>query len=443
MFSFLIIIFLIPLFILVIRKDYAFQKYKILFYLVLFLLALIPKISFLINESFYLQGLYDIGGHLDYIHYFLTNFKIPEPHQCWECYQQPLYYLLVSVLYKFFELFGSISSTNLIPFLQFSAFGFYLIFLIVSVLIFNLILDSKQALIASSLILFWPAGSIHSARIGNDLLLYPIIGLFFYFFLLWWKEGKNSSLIISVFFLLCGLITKTNSLIMLPILIIGFILKTKNLKQFFKFCIILSIFVVPIMIFNQRYTLMGNKQDNWLIGNWNGMPKDFVGNRLENFISFDLYSFLTYPNIIPGKDEGGRQYFWIYLLKTSLFGELTITYPIQKTFSGVISMLILVLIIYFFIGIINLTSNQIKFFLPLILIILISIAANAINRIFFPAPGSSDFRYIYPMLIPFLSFVALAETFFNQNKISKYIYYISLSIFISLSFLFHTLPYVH
>lgn len=417
------------------------KNYQNFLYLILILLSLIPKIYFFQTQSYLMQGLYDISGHIDYVKYISSNFSLPPWYQCWECFQQPIYYITASIIYKYLELIGLISETNLITFLQIFAFFLFYIFLLISIAIFRLVLPPKQSLIASSLILFWPSGAIHAARIGNDLLLYVFLASSLYFLIRWWIKSNIKSLITSVVFLLLGMLTKTNALVMLPVIICGYLIKKPSLKRVVIFLTLLSLSVGLTMIANQRNNLSRFKQDNWLIGNWGGMPKHlYVGNSWENFIFFDINSYLQYPNINPGTDAGGRQYFWIYLIKTSLYGEFTIENILQQNLAQILSLAILILIIYMIIGLISLDSDKLKFYSPFLLTLFSLISAVMINRIYFSAAGSNDFRYIYPALIPILVLVAYSADFFSKRRVLMVIYISTIVFFTSLSFLLHLIP---
>ena len=59
-----------------------------------------------------------------------------------------------------------------------------------------------------------------------------------------------------------------------------------------------------------------------VVGNAGGNDNSvLVRNNPGNFLFFDLRTFLTQPYTDPWHDELGRQFFWNYLAKTSLFGE--------------------------------------------------------------------------------------------------------------------------
>lgn len=418
---------LIPFMVLFLNEHYFFQKYQTKLYFILITISLIPKFYFLFTESYYLQGLYDIPGHIDYIKYIVSNLSLPKPYDCWECFQQPFYYLSAIPFYKLGNIFG----------LQLYSLIIYYSFIFVSILIFTHVLNKKHALIASCLILFWPSGSIHSARVGNEVLLYLVVSISLYFLIVWWKTSDKNLLIKSIFFMLLGILIKTSALIMLPVIFITYLIKNGLSKKIFYFSVILFLAVAFTMIINQRYLFFGNKQDNWLVGNWSGIPKSsYIGNKLENFTNFDVLAYIQHPNINPSRDEGGRQFFWNYFIKTSLFGELTIYHPIQQKLAKIISIIMLVLITYLIIGIFNTK----KLYIPLLLTLLIFLVAAIIYRIVFPCPCTNDFRFVYPVVVPILFFISLSDKFFNKNLTFKYIFLFSIGFFISLAFLFHIIP---
>src|SRR5260370_34158522 len=56
-----------------------------------------------------------------------------------------------------------------------------------------------------------------------------------------------------------------------------------------------------------------------------------VKNNLNNFLYFDINTYITKPFTNTWTDEGGRQYFWNFLLKSMLFGEFSFLYPAAQS----------------------------------------------------------------------------------------------------------------
>lgn len=408
----------------------------------LFVISFIPRLFFLLFERYDMQGLYDVNAHLFYIKYVASNLSLPLPRYCFECYQQPVYYILSALIYKIFSLSGNLNSDFLIKILQFESLVIFSFFLLFGILIIRLVSNSvNQYLIALCLFLFWPSGIIHSVRIGNDVLVYLVMSISLYFLFKWWLKEKNNLLITSVTFALFGLLVKTNAIVLIPIIVCTYIIKTfrkggESFNKTIRFLSIMLIFFSMIMILNQRNTLLGNQQADWLMG---PLSKNLdVGNNIVNYTFFDIKSYLNYPNIIPGSDSGGRQFFWNYLLKTSLFGELQPVNYTQNNLAKYISILLLVLLIFLFIRLLLLKNPANKFNIPLLLTLFFFMLSIVFVRIKDHCTGCSDFRFIYPVIIP--SVLLISQSYGHGKKPFQYFYIFSVSFFVMLSFLFHLIP---
>jgi hypothetical protein len=422
--------------VLILSQKINLSKYEKYILICLVILSLIPKIYFLNNKPYYIQsGLYDVPAHISYIKFVAHNYKLPKPIDCWECYQQPLYYILAASVYNSAQLLGVNQEQDLIRILQYFSLLIFYLFLVVSILIFRLMLDLKKAILASSLLLYWPSTTFHAVRIGNDVLLYLFVAVALYSLLHWYKKEKRQSLVTSVIFILAGLVTKTNALVMLPVILLSFYLKKKSIKKSAIFTFVLLILITIFGVFNLRHTLLGNEQDNWLVGNF-GDIKNFVGNSFINYTYFDFISYIYYPNISPVSDIGGRQYFWVYLLKTSLFGELLIENPGFGYLAKIISLMLLLMVIFLVIRVLTFKKSQLKELGPILLTLLFFVASSMIFRFFYPCPCSNEFRYIYPVLIPFLILVLLFQQWLKRGWEGLFMWFLILFICFSLLFSF-------
>ena len=100
----------------------------------------------------------------------------------------------------------------------------------------------------------------------------------------------------------------------------------------------------------------------------------------------------------------GREYFWNYLLKSSMFGDYSDWFhkPVQRFLALVMSPLLLGLVVLFWIGVARNMQRTARQSLPLLVVIAVSIVSVFALRFYNPYSGNNDFRYIYPVLIPFV-----------------------------------------
>ena len=414
--------------------------------IILIILSLIPKLFYLYGSNYELLP-NDISGHTDYIKIVAQKLKLPNPSECWECYQPPLFYISGAFIYRTIESMGVVSDTEIFRIMQFYCLLLYYGFLLISILIINKTLDiNKNSLLAISLLLFWPSSTLQSLRIANDVPAYLFFSLAFFYLIKWWQTNGTRSLIYSCIFSAVGLLVKSNLAIMVFVFMICFLYKlffTKRVisQKIIEFIIIFIILSVAILL-NQRNTILGIKQDDPFVGNYKGIPSQVygVGNALSNYIQFDFNSYTKYATIIPAEDASGRLYFLNYLFKTALFTELKTTNFLQLTFAIEISYLFLGLVILSGIGLIGLCQKDFGPKIPLITMAASLFLSLAIFRYRYPLASSNDFRYIYPLLIPFVIFVAWSYRYLQKNGILKNIYHFIILLFILLSSIYYFLP---
>jgi hypothetical protein len=145
-----------------------------------------------------------------------------------------------------------------------------------------------------------------------------------------------------------------------------------------------------------------------VVGNVNEVDVNsvvYVNNSPGNFLFFDIRSFLTNPYTSPWNDALGRQFFWNYLAKTSLFGEFRLlTTPAGNWLATLISASFLALLGFGIRGLSKLKLSKIN--VLLVAQAIFFFAAVFALRIQIPYSCSNDFRFIIPVLLSCLPWVA-------------------------------------
>lgn len=414
--------------------------------ILLIIISLVPKLFYLYNNNYYMLP-NDVPGHVDYIKIVAQKLVLPKPTDCWQCYHPPLFYISGAVNYHIINLMGIINDIEIFRIIQFYTLFIFFIFLLVSILIINEVLGiNKNSLLAVGLLLFWPSGTIHALRIANDAPAYLFFALSLLFLIKWWQTNSTRSLILSGFFSATGLLVKSNLAVMASVLFVCFIYKIYFskiiiLQRAFEFIILFVIFSIAIL-FNQRSIFLGMKQDDALIGNYKGVPVQVygIGNGLLNYIGFDFEAYINYSTIIAAEDKGGRQYFLNYLLKTGLFSEVQAIGNLQAFIARIISYLLFCLIIFAGIGLFSLRAEDVAARPPLLILASALFLSLAAFRYKYPLSPSNDFRYIYPILIPFVIFIVWSYRYLHRHIMLKGIYYFAILQFILLSFIYYFLP---
>lgn len=369
--------------------------------------AAIALIAYYNSYTGYLENTHDVKAHLEYIEFILTNGHPPPPHGGWEYHQPPLYYLIAAPLYAAGEKFTWLHKYELLQLMSnfCSAISLFFAYKIICI---NFTRPRLYGLVAFAIICFWPSGFIHASRIGNDALYYCLTIISLYFTLRWWNEKQNHLAYWAAFFIACTIMTKSNGLI--SIAVFGVLLlqhcisqnwPTPNFKTWplYVFSCLILFAGVLVSLGDNVYYLFSEEKFNTLLGDSHNSlnGKLFVGNELRNYTIFDLQNFYEEPFAHPWSDIGGRQYFWNYLLKSSLWGEFIFTKDHHIKYAGITGMIYLALLLLVVRG--GMLLARSKPYQPYFWLIFFSFVSLISFKIQSPASPHGDFRFIFPIIL--------------------------------------------
>lgn len=368
------------------------------------------------------------GGHKDYIEYLIEHQKLPIPGDGWEYHQPPLYYLTAALIKQTAPINSHINGEL---WGQLYALFLWTLFLVSSMATLRLVFIKRTHVLAfaSIALCLWPAGIIHSIRIGNDLAIYACYGIAFFYITRWWKSRNSEILFWASLWMAASLVCKSNGLAVagtLGVLILfhiyGLVRKPHLLQQhkakLFRDCFIAGgLFTAAITLNfadNIKHYLDGTSED-WLLSNVSEMinPGLKVGNEIRNYLVFDSATFLEEPFISTWDDQYGRQYFLNFLLRSSLSSEYFFNgsaMEIWGTVNGILLLTMLMGSMIYFIQIqptINIKRWVILAYrnAPWIMALIFPLILLIAYRIKVPLSCNTDFRYIYPTLLAILFFV--------------------------------------
>lgn len=369
------------------------------------------------------------GGHKDYIEYLIKNHTFPNPGEGWEYHQPPFYYLSAAII----KSAAQISNMSGYLWGQLLALFYWCVFLVSSLASLRLVFRRKTVplLVASVALCLWPAGIIHSIRVGNDVPLYAFYGLTFYYTLKWWRSRQTSPLFWASFWMAASILTKSNGLAAAATLGILFCchlymvartpsrLSLQKHKTIKDIAIVGGLFALALILNfgdNVYYYLNGTTHD-WLLSNVGTTINQGlkVNNDVKNYFIFDLSTYLQHPFISTWDDQYGRQYFWNFLWRSSLSSEFFF-YGNYMDFWGVANGILLLLAISStFIYALQkqpaMTLTRFKYNiyknLPWLFALIFPFIFLLAYRIKVPLSCNTDFRYIYPVLLSMLFFAVL------------------------------------
>ena len=363
-----------------------------------------------------MQYSHDMHGNLSYIQIMAEEKRVPNSNECFVCYQPPLYYALSSVTKGILDSFKPESSIknladlynpNLTKVLQQMSLLFSFGSLVLGIaLLINLFGNKQGTYLASLILALWPGFVLTAPRINNDILFYFGALFCMFFAQRYWRWHKDSDVLLASIGTAIAIAAKSTGFVILAVWIVIYIFKVIHSVKAGSLKILLaSILIIALFagLSNHRTIVNifeGKKIE--IVGNVGGLPSSLqVQNTASNYLYFDLRDYMLEPYVSPWADKGGRQYFWNYAIKTSLFGEFHLwNSPTGRVFATAISILGLFIFMLALWGIIHVKFKD----LPSFLFIIFLFAALIYLRVSYPYSSSNDFRYIMPVLFPLVYF---------------------------------------
>ena len=342
---------------------------------------------------------YDTDCHIEYLMYMIANWSIPAASGGWQYYQPPLYYLLLAIPGIF---------TNSKEIILWYAQVFSLLLSSGSVLaaawVIQQIFTKKSQLNARVLTLalygFFPASVFFSSRINNDVLLELLIILFLGSILRWWNEKGDRWLYVCSISLGLAIITKSNALLLLPILILSIILRSKSsLREKCSYGAIALVIIGGLSTWHASIR-HAEGQTN-IVGNLSGLTSDLkIETNFQNLIQFNPIRLISQPYNNPWEDASGRQYFFEYLFRSAFTGEFSFGDSLVPIVSSMI-LFGLILLLTTIVGFWNIIRTYTMRYLPLWTIPVAVLLGHTLFRQFVaPYSCSQDFRYSIGALLP-------------------------------------------
>ena len=372
--------------------------------LVLLFLGIVFRAVFFMMIPYKLFSM-DVEGHIEYVQYIVENHAVPDNDECWSCYHPPVYYVAAAPSYVLSEFLGMPGTTGLQSFsllISILTTFFGLLFL-------KKILQGPSLVLSSALWIFWPLMIMVAPRIGNDQMFFLLHVLCMWAGINYVKGGRGRYLIGALVAAALAFWTKSTGVVSLGMFFVfavsGFFANGsfhKPSKTEVSAWVMFALVLVAIAV--QK---VGGDE---LVSNAHSLNSSMsVQNEVFNYLYFDLRNFLEEPWTSCWDSAMGRDFFWNFTLKTSLFGEWSMLPTTGgKICATLMSVFLLGLVVFAIRGFWRtrlglshwiLLLNGVAFFGALMAL-----------RIKYPFACSSDFRYILPVLLSFSPFVAMGIT---------------------------------
>ncbi|OGJ58116.1 hypothetical protein A3H22_00215 [Candidatus Peribacteria bacterium RIFCSPLOWO2_12_FULL_55_15] len=361
------------------------------------------RMLYVFTTPYILRG-HDTDAHIDYIRYVVDHLSIPPAITGWEYYQPPLYYFFMAFWVKlngilgwtFDELMFSVQQWSLL--FSTASFG---IGLWIFAMLFRHPEDEGKVLMAGGILAVYPGLIYTAARISNDPLMQFLSYLFLAILIRWWRRGRLQDWYVLTVIMGLALLTKNNAYLFLPIAYGCMFLKRKvpwkaKIRLSALSCLILVgmvgwYIVVRALETNHSASIIGN-----VAGTHSGL---LLQNQPLNFIAFHPIRNLQIPFNSPWEDAAGRQFFWDYFFRSSLFGE----FNFGQTLRPLTSLIVLFaegMLLCLFWGLLQDMYKRLYTMIPLSLTISLLLGAQLGLRAVISFSPLQDFRYATVLTVP-------------------------------------------
>ena len=189
--------------------------------------------------------------------------------------------------------------------------------------------SERAVTLAFALYVFWPTVVIDSVRIGNDSLLLLWAAIFLLCILRWHSDKDPRALRAASVAFAFAIVTKASAVLLLPVLVLR--LPASAVVRWLNKCTVYKqlFWLAPLLVVACAVTFGGGIRErvsgsntSLFIGHKQYLDASLaVGNRPSNYLLFSPKQFIQLPFTDLYDDRYGRQMFWHYFWKTSLFGE--------------------------------------------------------------------------------------------------------------------------
>lgn len=374
----------------------------------------------------YPQRSYDSWGHIEYIRYMVMNGAIPPSEGGWEFHQNPLYYTLMSALWRIGKALGLHDNTLISGTLAYSFVCSSLI-LVLGIVLLHRTFPKKlttHVFLAAGILATLPVLIFQSAQMTNDTMS-MLLGLGAVVQLTRMKKNPETrDWIVLGCITAAAILTKASYLFLFP-LIFGYIVLQKKdwqwkMKSFFIVLgtvLLLSSWLIVIRATEEEHARLVSFGSEY-------MPAAAgVGNGPWNYLTFHPGYMLQQPFNSPWSDSLRRQYFPEYTFRSVFFGE----FQFRQVFVIANGILFLALLVLPAMLIAAVRDGMRIFKQPSVMLLTgISFAAALIlYRMHYPFSSNQDVRLSPLMLIPAAYYAGLALDLIPEHAKSVYVFIIA------------------
>ena len=377
---------------------------------IVLVLAVALRVTYLAKTPYTVRE-HDVAAHIDYIHYMAEHWSVPPADDGWEFHQPPFYYAVAGLVWSAGTAAGWERDSILIG-IQILSILFSVLFVIIAWWIGRMVFAQKRIGEWAAFLLVvavFPALLLTSSRITNDSLAVAMGGLSIALLLQWHKSGNRRDWYLLAVALSFFLLTKITGLLLIPVAL-GLYAWRERL-QWKKAMAPLAMFLLILAALTAWYPLvrMHELTDRSAIPGEEGLdPGVLLPTAPENFLTFHPVKIVEIPYVNPWSDESRRQYFWEYWFRSAFLGEWNFEDALLP-WSRAVLVGGLGLMFFAFVGLWTTFQRGRAmewWVLPAALVFLVFLGGAVAYRFQNTCACAQDFRYVFPVVIPWALFVA-------------------------------------
>ncbi len=396
----------------------------------------------------YFQWTHDLIGHLDHLRVILRGDWLPRANLCRECYHPPLFYWAMAICHEIAHWFSWIDPMEFVRVVTYFLFHLGIVFAVR--LLYHIFYKTNAFAFWLSLLLllFRPTNFIYGGRVMNDVGFYATSFFFLYFAYQFYNNIYSKRyLVYALFAFWVGLLTKSNTIIWLPLIGLPFAIHyfsstsiREHVSSLRKQYTVLGIWLLIII---WSLTLVNILKSNaGIVGNADRLTNELSVKHIplqKTFLDFNYHKFIYNTSTYTFNDSGERGLFWNFLAKTMITWEMDVTQSKNTLLFPYIHFLFLFLAItaiyYFF----KSRKEQLFFVMGFV----IPLIAMMLFRVQYPFGSSMHYRYIFPHLLFFIYFLVQGLSYekLRDLEIFSVIRFAVIVVFLLLSIVFSVPPY--
>jgi hypothetical protein len=360
---------------------------------------------------------HDGDKHLDYIRYIATHWHLPPPHDGFEFYQPPLYYVLTAPLLWAETRAGVVLSSTV--------FHLQIVALILSVATLwiavstlremlaaapdaDTVVPSSDLVIGGGLLAVFLSLVYFGARVNNDVLVQVTSFAGVALIVAFWKDGRTSTWVAFSLCVAAGLLTKSNTYVVIALGLVCLAARRETAlrRKALLGAMLAGIAAVVAGWFVLRRFLQERGTSGLLVSNVSWLNRSVVvPNTVDALFGFHPLQVLSHPYNSPSTEAVGRE-LWEYFFRSSLFGEFEFGSRLVWLSRALLVLLALLGLVAVRGGWRSLRERAWQD-APVHALLVVSLACQFAFRVASPYVPSQDFRYSFLLTLPFAYFVTL------------------------------------